>query len=107
MTRYERQQVPAGEDFEVEGRVVEVLHQGRNTLTVLVEVADETTPAPATFEDDSKGVDVYEPGNPEPVDNIPDKATFYCIGTKADGSRCSREMDEPGERCFQHPEDDE
>lgn len=99
----------------MEGRIVEVLEAprgGRNTITALVEVpqagVEEPAPAASDVEDDSEGVDLYQAGSDEPVDTVPDKATFYCQGTKANDEPCSREVDEPGDRCFQHPaEDDE
>jgi hypothetical protein len=40
-------------------------------------------------------------------EGVKDKTTFFCQGTTAGGEACSREVDEPGERCFQHPRDDE
>ena len=112
MTRYERRVLAVDDDggFDVEGRVVAVLDSpkaGKRQVTALVEVAEaavETT-APATFEDDSEGVDLYQAGSDEPVDSIPPKTTFFCGAEKSDGEPCEREVDDPDDTCWQHPED--
>ena len=109
MTRYERVKLSLdGDCCDVEGRIVDVLEAprgGRNAITALVEVPVSETTAAADSGD--SGVDLYQAGSGEPVDTVPDKTTFYCQGTKANDEPCSREVDEPGERCFQHPRDDE
>ena len=95
MTRYERQVLAVDDSgrVDVDGRIVSVLESpqaGRNVITALVEVAesaDSETPAPATFSDDSEGVS-------DPT----------CAGK--DG-QCSRTVSEPGEKCWQHEDDDE
>ena len=96
MTRYERRILsPDSGVYTVEGRIVQVLESprgGRNTITVLVEVPDEETPTAS-------------PG--KSTSGSRSKSTFFCQGTTADDEPCSREVDEPGERCFQHPVDDE
>ena len=101
MTRYERRILAVDDDggFDVEGRVVAVLDSpkaGRSQVTALVEVAEaavETT-APATFEDDSEG-----------VTETPPKTTFFCGAEKGDGDPCEREVDQPDDTCWQHPDE--
>lgn len=99
MTRYERRSLAVVDDrLDVEGRIVHVLEApraGRNTITALVELPEtemEEPPVPATFGDVSEG-----------VDDSGEKGVYYCQGTKADGGQCTREVDEPGDYCFQHP----
>lgn len=122
MTRYERRVLAVDDDgsVTVEGRIIAVLDSpkaGRNTITALVEV-DETETAPTTFNlDDTEGIDreaVYPPDDPAldrhddaPKDENgdPDLDAVTCAGTKSDGSPCTREVDEPGEKCWQHEED--
>lgn len=36
-----------------------------------------------------------------------DDETTFCSGTRADGSRCTRDVDEIGDVCWQHEEDDQ
>lgn len=111
MTRYERRVLTLDQDggVDVEGRVVSVLDSpkgGRNTVTALVEVP-ETLP-PATFGDDSEGVDKEErmaEGYRKAAErdaSFPPKATFFCGAEKSDGDPCGREVDEPDETCWQH-----
>ena len=72
--------------------VLEAPRGGRNTITALVEIPDEETPTTAA-----------DQGAPDGGS----KSVFYCQGTKANDEPCSREVDELGERCFQHPMKDE
>ena len=99
MTRYERCTLSVDNGVcDVEGRIVEVLdapRAGRNTITALVEVPSEESTTPTTFSTD-----------PEGVDETSKKGVFFCQGTNADDSACSREVSEPGDRCWQHPEND-
>lgn len=109
MTRYERRVLAVDDDggFDVEGRVVAVLDSpkaGRSQVTALVET--ETTPT--TFAgngDDSEGIELYAAGSDEPVQTVPEKATFFCGAEKDDGGQCGREVDNPEDTCWQHPEE--
>jgi hypothetical protein len=99
MTRYERQTLSLSDGVcDVEGRIVEVLaapRGGKNSITALVEV-----PADLTDRED-----VYRVGQKEPVEEISnDGPPYYCTGTTSDDLRCSREVDEQGGRCWDHPE---
>ena len=94
MTRYERRVLAVDSDgrVDVQGRILAVLDSpkgGERQITALVEVPEtvvETT-APATFEDDSEGVE---------------KTTFFCNEEKSNGEPCTREVDGPNEACWQH-----
>lgn len=102
MTIYERRKIPVNDDLcDVDGTIVEVLaapKTGRNQIVALVRPADEPTTAPATtFTCDDP---------PEGVEQ-PDKDTLWCIATKDDGSRCTREVDAPNTTCWQHPHPEE
>lgn len=94
--------------FATVGRIVDVLsHSPHNDrITVLVEKPD-----PTNFSGDGSSaperVNLYEAGTEEPVDSIeiddePRKLTFFCNATKSDGGRCTREVEEAGDTCWQH-----
>ncbi|WP_139198337.1 hypothetical protein [Haloferax larsenii] len=99
--RYEWKHVKPDENggFDVEGRVVHAHPHTRDPkrgFYVLVEVGENRdSDIPLTFEDDSERV----------ADNSENPPT--CSGTKSDGSPCTREVDNPGDRCWQHPEEDD
>ncbi|MFC6953724.1 hypothetical protein [Halorubellus litoreus] len=80
------------EPFEVPGEVLAVLHTNHNQsrMTVLLRVDVDQAVLADPVEDDGKAED-----------------THYCIGMKGDGSRCTREVDDVGDRCWQHPEEDD
>jgi hypothetical protein len=91
MTLYQRRSLNVDDEgyVESEGRIVEVLgapRRGLDSVVALVELPDG-----ATREDYPEGV--AEEGK---------KAT--CSGK--DGE-CSRTVDETGDRCWQHPPDEE
>lgn len=109
MVRYERQVLAVQDDgsIDVKGRVVSVLdspRKGRNRITALVEIpqTEDKTSTPATFEDDSEGVEQYQLESLEPV-YTKEKATFFCGHEKEGGGQCERTVDEPDETCWQHP----
>ena len=92
--RYEIETVARGPDggFLVEGRIVHVIRtRGADTVTALVEKPGGDSDGPAVF--NAKG------------DRVGIGPT--CLGTKDDGSRCSREVDEPGDLCWQHLTEDD
>jgi hypothetical protein len=118
MTEYERRVIPVGDDgcFTLEGRLIAVLDSprtGENQITALVELPSEEGAGSAPIEDDPEGVnetaqewmdrDVEE--NKEMYQALADGQPT-CAGKKADDSPCAREVDAPGERCWQHPEDE-
>lgn len=94
MTRYERQVLAVVDGgFDVEGRIVEVLEaprSGRSSVTALVEVPDKTAPTTTPAGDDPEGVS---------------KQTWFCNEPKADDKPCQREVDERGEKCWQHEDE--
>ncbi len=95
-----------GDGFTTVGRVVDILsHSPTNKrVTVLVEKPNRVSFERATDEVSTEGVSLEEIAATVTVE---DEETFYCVGTKGDGSRCTREVDEPGDYCWQHDEDDE
>lgn len=104
--RYERETKSVDESggFDVQGRVVDVLDAprgGRSRVTVLVERVSEEPTATATPGHDPEGVDLYESGNPEPVDTT-EKTAWFCGEPKSDDEPCEREVDGPDETCWQH-----
>jgi hypothetical protein len=115
MTRYERRILTLGESngVDVEGRIIAVLDSpkaGRNQITALVEVGEEVPPA--TFEDESEGVTDEElaaaykgAAERDRAAEFPPKSTFFCGAEKGDGDPCEREVDEPDETCWQHPDE--
>lgn len=108
--RYEWQHVRPDEDggFDSVGRVVHVAPTSTDPARgayILVEV-DDGRDIPADFAEVPETVDLYAAGSEEPVDSIP-KSTFFCGAEKADKEPCEREVNEAGERCWQHPEDDD
>lgn len=85
--RVERVSYEYGDPFDVDGKIVAVLRhtvQSRS-LSLLVE---------------GEGVTEFVA-----LDDA-DETTF-CSGTRADGSRCTRDVDEVGDVCWQHEEDDQ
>lgn len=121
--RYERCKLPVVDGVcDVPGRIVEVLEApqgGRNQITALVEVPSEpsaTTTIVSAGDTSERVVDVQREmdrdlrENPKLYqaladDETPDERTVYCQGTNADDSPCSREVGEPGDTCWQHPEE--
>ena len=86
--RYEIETVARDPDggFLVEGRIVHVIRtRGADSVTALVEKPGGNTDVPAVF----------------------DNSAPTCAGRKDDGSRCSREVDEPGDLCWQHLTEDD
>ena len=78
--------------FEVNGEIVDVERVSTDPsrgIYVLVAV------------EEGRGI-VHEFTND--TEGVADDETVYCAGEKANGEPCSREVDEPGDRCFQHPE---
>lgn len=56
-------------------------------------------------QDEPAESDITEvPADPEdlPTRDELDAEPYYCTGEKADGSRCSREVDAAGDTCYQH-----
>jgi len=110
MTRYEQRQVPLDGGFDVAGRVVAVLSQGANTITVLVEVG-ENEGVPSTFEKVPEGVthrlagvepaeaptDTPRDENGDPIFDTNEDPT--CAGK---GGDCSRTVEAWGDYCWQH-----
>lgn len=93
MTQYARRTYHYDEDgFETDDEIVEVLHHNsqKSRITALV-IPDQDVPT--TFE---KGAG----------ESLP-KKTFFCTAKKDSGGRCSREVDEPGDSCWQHPNEEE
>ena len=106
--RYEWQHVRPDEDggFDVAGTIVHVVVTSSDpTRGAYLLVADEDGgDIPVEFADDAEGVDLYAAGSPEPVATI---ETPTCSGTKSDDSPCTREVENEGDRCWQHPSEDE
>jgi len=101
MTRYVRETHSyANGGFEVEGRIIEVLNHSdlHSRVTVLVEKPD----APFVV---GSGAALPERVS-ENTDEKPRKMTFLCNAEKADGELCTREVEEAGDHCWQH-EDEE
>jgi len=89
MTRYEFQKFSkTGTDapFETNGEIVQTYGQRPYSanFVALVRLPDRGS-GPVTFAEDSEGVDVP-----------------YCTGATSDGGRCTREVDETGDTCWQH-----
>lgn len=115
MVRYERRILTLGErnGVDVEGRIIAVLDSpkaGRNQITALVEVGEEVPPA--TFEDESERVTDEElaaaykgAAERDRTAEFSQKSTFFCGAEKGDGGDCEREVDEPDETCWQHPDE--
>lgn len=95
MTRYEWRYFPLDEDrgFDTKVRIVDVLDTPttHESGTYALVVVDEAPDIPATFSDDPEGI----------ADDGENALT--CSGTKSDDSPCTREVDEEGDRCWQHP----
>ncbi|ELY49850.1 hypothetical protein [Natronorubrum bangense] len=97
MTRYVREtHCYSGDGFDVDGHIIEVLNHSelRSSVTVLVEKADpqfvveETAPLPERVSDDTQ--------------ESPQKLIFFCNAETSDGEQCTREVEECGDRCWQH-----
>lgn len=89
-TTYQRQYHSFNEDgkITVNGEIVHVEDNAkgmRRGAEVLVKLPDSA-------ETDEKG---EEPDH--------DDETYYCVYERDNGERCSREVDNPGEYCWQHP----
>lgn len=89
-TTYQRQYYSFDADgkFTVDGEIIHVEDTPKGLsrgAKVLVELP----------ENDEKG---NEPDQ--------DDETYYCVYERDNGARCSREVDNPGEYCWQHPPSD-
>ena len=91
--RYEREQVRFDRDdgFDVDGRVLAVLNATHRTAQVLVERPERLESVETTF----------TVGPAEDADEEPE-----CGAPTANGT-CTRTVDAPGERCWQHPEEND
>ncbi|WP_200531578.1 MULTISPECIES: hypothetical protein [unclassified Halorubrum] len=103
--RYEWKHVRPDEDggFDVAGRVVHVAVTSSDPTRgayLLVQTEDRRN-IPSEFAEGSEGVDLYAAGSDEPVATIEEDPT--CAGK---GGECSRRVENPGDRCWQHPEDE-
>lgn len=84
-----------GQPLGIDGRVVGVLscRPSSQRVTVLVEKNTDGNDNQRLAQT-SEGV---EEMNFESTDGV-----NYCAGMKSGGSRCGREVDEPGDTCWQH-----
>jgi hypothetical protein len=88
--RLETIRAQPGEPFAASGRIVEVLNYNPTYghLLALVEIGEIDTALPLNFSDKAEA-------EPE-------------CGKETDaGTRCTRTVDQPGDRCWQHNDEDE
>ncbi|WP_264822360.1 hypothetical protein [Halocatena marina] len=92
-TVYKKEFVSFNEEntFEVEGKVIHVSDSSKG-LTHGAEVLLELP------ENDDNDDPVIEP--------IGGGEKYYCEYPKDSGGLCSREVDHPGDRCWQHPKEE-
>ncbi|MFC6811644.1 hypothetical protein ACFQGT_09900 [Natrialbaceae archaeon GCM10025810] len=102
MAVYSRETYSYDEPFEVNGRIVEVLHHSptHSRVTVLVERPESVVFTRA----DS---DVSKRMSREAPDHVQsnwayEEASFTCDADLASGGTCTREVESPDERCWQH-----
>lgn len=99
MMTYEETTVVLPGPVEVEGRIVDVLRYNPNARTARV-LVEKPGPDNLTFAatDDAEGVTARVE---EGIDVLQvEKPT--CAGTKSNDKPCTREVDEPGDFCWQH-----
>ena len=80
--------------FESSDEIIEIVSHNslkqRITALVKIELAD------------AEGTVTFEKG----VNDVPAKSTFFCTAENDSGGRCSREVAEMNDRCWQHNEED-
>lgn len=106
MQRYEAESYNLGDGpLVVDGRIVDVLdynpHQRR--VLVLVEKSGTDNLTLGTS-DDPEGVEQRFTDTPEPTPSVlgEQAESPTCSGLKANDEPCTREVDEPGDYCWQH-----